>query len=118
LLPLLTGSTTPSSWRTAILIEGRAYTADPEIPVDFNYNAIRTSTRKYIEYEGGFRELYNLSPGADPYELRNTYSSAAPTVAPRPALKARLDALTGCQPQDDPTTPEVERACQAAENAP
>ena len=59
-----------------------------------------------------------LRPGVDPYELRNTYSSADPTVAPRPALKARLDALTGCQPQDDPTTPEVERSCQAAENAP
>jgi N-acetylglucosamine-6-sulfatase len=117
LLPVLTGSTTPS-WRTAILIEGRAYSADPEIPVDHNYNGIRTSTRKYIEYEGGFRELYDLSPGADPNELRNTYSSAAPTVAPRPALKARLDALRSCQPQDDPTTPEVERPCQAAENGP
>jgi N-acetylglucosamine-6-sulfatase len=116
LLPVLTGSAT--TWRTAILIEGRAYSADPEIPVDLNYNAIRTSTRKYIEYEGGFRELYDLSPVADPYELRNTYSSAAPTVAPRPALKARLDALTGCQPQDEPTTPEVERPCQAAENGP
>ena len=117
LRPLLTGSA-PTSWRTAILIEGRKNTADPEIPVDHNYTSIRTSTRKYIEYEGGFSELYDLSPGADPYELRNTYSSADPTVAPRPALKARLDALTGCQPQDDPSTPEVERPCQAAENAP
>jgi N-acetylglucosamine-6-sulfatase len=117
LLPVLTGSTT-TSWRTAILIEGRAYTADPEIPVNRNYNAIRTSTGKYIEYEGGFRELYDLSPGADPYELTNTYSSADPTVAPRPALKARLDALRSCQPIDDPTTPEVERPCQTAENAP
>ena len=44
LLPVLTGSTT-TSWRTAILIEGRGYSADPEIPVDRNYNAIRTSTR-------------------------------------------------------------------------
>jgi arylsulfatase A-like enzyme len=117
LLPVLRGSTT-TSWRTAILIEGRAYRADPEIPVNRNYNSIRTSTRKYIEYEGGFRELYDLSPGADPNELTNTYYSAASTVAPRPALKARLDALTGCQPQDDPSTPEVERPCQVAENAP
>jgi arylsulfatase A-like enzyme len=116
LLPLLTGSAPP--WRTAILIEGRAYTADPEIPVDRNYNAIRRSTTKYVEYEGGFRELYNLSAGADPYELRNIYYSAAPTVAPRPALKAGLDALTGCQPQDDPATPAVEKPCQAAEDTP
>jgi arylsulfatase A-like enzyme len=117
LLPLLTGSTT-TSWRTAMLIEGRAYRSDPEIPVDFNYNAIRTSTTKYVEYEGGFRELYDLSPSADPNELTNTYYSAGPTVSPRPALKARLDALKSCQPQDDPATPEVERPCQTAENAP
>jgi N-acetylglucosamine-6-sulfatase len=118
LLPVLTGRTT-TSWRTAILIEGRSYRADPEIPVDINYNGIRTSTpRKYIEYEGGFRELYDLRPGADPNELTNTYSSADPTVPPRPALQARLDALKSCQPQDDPTTPEVEIPCQAAEDAP
>lgn len=117
LLPVLTGSAT-TSWRTAILIEGRKYSADPEIPVDINYNAIRTSTSKYIEYEGGFRELYDLTPGADPNELTNTYSSADPTVPPRPDLKARLDALKGCQPQDDPTTPEVEKPCQRAEDTP
>jgi arylsulfatase A-like enzyme len=117
LLPILTVSAT-SSWRTAILTEGRKYSADPEIPVDINYNGIRTSTSKYIEYEGGFRELYDLSPGADPYELNNTYYSADPTVAPRPELKTRLDALRGCQPQDDPTTPEVETPCQTAEDGP
>jgi N-acetylglucosamine-6-sulfatase len=117
LLPLLTGSAT-TSWRTAILIEGRKYSADPEIPVDRDYNAIRTSTSKYIEYEGGSRELYNLTPGADPNELTNTYYSADPTVPPRRDLKARLDALKGCQPQDDPTTPEVETPCQAAEGGP
>jgi N-acetylglucosamine-6-sulfatase len=115
LLPVLTGSTTTTSWRTAILIEGRKYSADPEIPVDRNYNGIRTSTSKYIEYEGGSRELYNLTPGADPNELTNTYYSEDPTVPPRPALKARLDALKGCQPQDDSTTPEVEKPCQGAE---
>ena len=86
LLPVLTGgATTP--WRTAILIEGRKYSADPEIPVDINYSGVRTSTSKYVEYEGGFRELYDLSPGADPNELTNTYYSAAPTVAPRPSSR-------------------------------
>ncbi len=116
LLPVLTGSTT-TSWRTAILIEGRKYSADPEIPVDLNYNGIRTSTGKYIEYEGGFRELYDLSPSADPNELTNTYSSADPTVPPLSDLKARLDALKGCQP-DDLATPEVEEPCQTAEDGP
>src|SRR5215217_6677439 len=115
LLPVLTGSAT-SSWRTAILTQGRKYSADPEIPVDINYNGIRTSTSKYIEYEGGFRELYDLSPGADPYELNNTYYSADPTVAPRPELKTRLDALRGCHP-DDLATPEDE-SCQTAEGGP
>jgi len=59
LLSVLTGSAT--TWRTAILIEGRKCSSDPEIPVDLNYNGIRTRTRKYIEYEGGFSELYNLT---------------------------------------------------------
>jgi N-acetylglucosamine-6-sulfatase len=120
LLPVLKGSAT--TWRRSILIEGRKYSADEEIPVDINYNAIRTSTDKYIEYEGGFRELYNLSPpgtpGADPYEMTNTYYSADSTVAPRPELKAKLDALKVCQPKDDPATPEVEKPCQMAEDAP
>ena len=121
LVPVLTPSAT-TSWRTAILIEGRKFSEDPEIPVDVNYNTIRTSTDeytdKYTEYEGGFRELYDLSPLADPYELTNTYYSADPTVSPRPERKARLDALRTCQPQNDPTTPEVEIPCQAAEDAP
>ena len=47
--------------------------------------------------------------GADPNELTNTFSSAAPTVAPRPELKTRLDALRGCHP-DDLATPEESRA--------
>jgi N-acetylglucosamine-6-sulfatase len=124
LVPLFPGSP-PTSWRTAILIEGRKFSADPEIPVDVNYNAIRTSTDKYtdkyIEYEGGFRELYDFTPGtpsADPFELTNTYYSADPTVSPRPERKARLDALRTCQPQDDRTTSEVEIPCKAAEDAP
>jgi len=119
LRPVLTGPA-PSSWRTAILIEGRGSGSDPEIEVDRNYNAVRTSTGKYIEYEGGFRELYDLTPGtppppgADPNEVTNTYYSADSTVPPRPDLKARLDALRDCH-TDDPTTPDIDESCQAAE---
>jgi N-acetylglucosamine-6-sulfatase len=108
LLPVLTGS--PTTWRTAILLEGRGYTADPEIPVDRNYNGIRTSTSKYVEYEGGFRELYVLNPGTDPYELSTIYYSAEPTVPPRPDLKARLDALKSCAGADASAT-----SCKTAE---
>jgi len=118
LLPLLTGPA-PPSWRTAILIEGRKNSADPEIELDRNYNAIRestsTSTRKYVEYEGTERELYDL--GADPLELTNTYSSANPDVPPLSDLRARLNALKGCQPVDL-ATPEVETPCQTAEDGP
>jgi N-acetylglucosamine-6-sulfatase len=117
LLPVLTGPP-PSSWRTAILLEGRKNSADPEIVLDRNYNGIRTSTSKYIEYEslsgsGSIRELYDLTPSADPLELTNTYSSADPDVPPLSELDARLDALKGCHP-DDLATPEDE-SCQKAE---
>lgn len=122
LLPVLTGSAT--TWRTAILLEGRGGD-DPEIPVDRNYNGIRTSTNKYVEYEGGFKELYNLkanaaNPAADPYELANIYDNTnktwGPTDPPLSDLDRRLDALKSCG-EDDPTTLEVE-TCQAAEDGP
>jgi N-acetylglucosamine-6-sulfatase len=109
LRPVLEGS--PTTWRTAILLEGRGYTADPEIPVDRNYNGIRTSTSKYVEYEGGFRELYDLNPGADPYELINIYYGADPTEPPRPDLKARLEALKSCAGADASAT-----SCKTAED--
>jgi arylsulfatase A-like enzyme len=118
LVPILRGPA-PTSWRTAILIEGRKNSADPEIVLDRNYNGIRTSTRKYIEYEslsgsGSIRELYDLS--ADPNELTNTYSSANPDVPPLSDLRAQLNALKGCHP-DDLATPENE-SCQTAEDGP
>ena len=113
LRPVLEGSAT--TWRTAILLEGRGGD-DPEIPVDRNYNGIRTSTSKYVEYEGTFNELYDL--GKDPYELTNIYYNADSKVSPRPELKARLDALRSCQAQDNPNTPEKEIPCQKAEDGP
>jgi N-acetylglucosamine-6-sulfatase len=84
LVPLLNG--TASSWRTAVLLEGRQF-GSPEQ----DYFAIRTADGvKYIEYASGFKELYDLQ--ADPYELNNSYdvnSSAAD-------LASRLQALKGC----------------------
>jgi hypothetical protein len=120
LVPILTGSAT--TWRTAILIEGRKYSADPEITFERNYNAIRTSTNKYVEYEGSLEELYNLKSNdanraSDPYELANIYDTGGPTDPPLPDLVRRLDTLRGCQP-DDPETPEKETPCQTAEDGP
>ena len=53
----------------------------------------------YIEYQGGFRELYNLN--VDPHELVNSYDEESP-----PALATRLEALKGC----------AGAGCRAAEN--
>ena len=84
LQPLLEGRTS-TAWRTAILIERRGV-EDPNT----SFYGIRTSDgRKYIEYHGGFRELYNLN--ADPRELVNTYDEELPST-----LAARLEALKNC----------------------
>jgi N-acetylglucosamine-6-sulfatase len=87
----------PTTWRTAILLERRA---NPII-TERSYYAIRTASgRKYVEYEGGFRELYNLQ--TDPYELANSYDAATPPKG----LARRLEALKTC----------VDAECRAAEN--
>ena len=100
LRPVLNGSATTTSWRTAILLERR----DPSIP-ERSYYGIRTAGgRKYIEYEGGFRELYTLA--TDPYELTNDY-----TGTPPPNLASRLQALKTCAPDATVT-------CRAAEDGP
>jgi arylsulfatase A-like enzyme len=83
LRPVLEGTAT--SWRTAFLLE-TFYGSDS----DHNSFGIRTDEpRKYVEYQGGFRELYNLD--SDPYELENAYSGTSP-----PDLNARLDTLKAC----------------------
>jgi N-acetylglucosamine-6-sulfatase len=86
LRPLLEGSAT--TWRTAFLVEGWL-AQDPSAP----YSGIRTSAgMKYIEYEGGFKELYDLNLNADPYELNNFYDANSPPAE----LATRLQALKGC----------------------
>ena len=91
LLPLLKGQgATP--WRTAVLLEHKTARS---------YHGIRTSNgRKYVEYERGIRELYNLKN--DPYELRNGYAAANPPTE----LAARLQALKKC----------ARDSCRAAED--
>jgi len=94
LRPVLTESAT--SWRTAILLEGRK-----NRDFDVDYYGIRTRTSKYVEYEGGVRELYTLS--TDPYEMSSTPTSSSAT-----SLRTRLQALKGC----------ARESCRAAENGP
>jgi N-acetylglucosamine-6-sulfatase len=82
---LLEGNAATTSWRTAILLELRHHRVAEQ-----SYYAIRTAGRKYVEYEGGSRELYELQ--TDPYELVNTYDATTP---PR-VLVQRLQALESC----------------------
>ena len=64
LAPLLADDDAP--WRGALLIES---------PVDHfesakhRYTGVRTATRKYVKYDDGFEELFDLA--ADPHELSN-----------------------------------------------
>jgi N-acetylglucosamine-6-sulfatase len=90
LRPVLTGSAT--SWRTAFLLEIRAVegSGNSEGLADSLYGIRTAGGKKYLEYESGFRELYDLK--ADPYELNNSYNaSSAPAD-----LARRLQALKGC----------------------
>lgn len=93
LLPLL-GATPPApdDWRQAFLFE--QYVGDhrlehdplgePPDPFDtaryenvpLFYSGLRTPTLKYIEYNTGERELYDLVN--DPYELENQYANTPP----------------------------------------
>ncbi len=73
LVPLLVGETPLADWRSAFLVEhwagGLGY---PEVVP--TYEAVRTEEHKYVEYNSGERELYDLD--ADPYELENFHESA------------------------------------------
>ena len=88
------------TWRTALLIEH--YTAANE-PFDISqttkrrtkippYFAMRTNNQLYVEYQTGERELYDLR--ADPFELKNIYSTASSEL--KTALSSRLARLSQC----------------------
>ena len=69
------------------------------------FEAVRTGTHKYVEYENGETELYDLE--ADPYELESLHESADPALIED--LKTRLDALRDCSGEEE---------CSEAEDAP
>jgi N-acetylglucosamine-6-sulfatase len=87
LRPVLNESVT--SWRSAILLEAAANYS----PAYYGIRTVTNNTitrRKYVEYAGGARELYNLE--TDGYELTNSYDAAAPPMS----LAMRLQALKFC----------------------
>jgi arylsulfatase A-like enzyme len=106
LAQLVGGDKETLAWRTAILLEAFANEESEEGPQANlpDYQAVRTETHKYIEYDNGERELYNLQ--TDPYELDNLYESVNPSLIE--GLKTTLDALRSCS----------EDGCQEAEYAP
>ena len=91
---VLKGNGITTTWRSAILLQ----TTRNRSPA---YHGVRKSTgNKYVEYEGGVRELYYLK--SYPYELANRYGAAAALTT----LASRLRALERC----------TGASCRAAEN--
>ncbi|MCA1731775.1 MAG: sulfatase, partial [Actinobacteria bacterium] len=91
LVPLLLGED-PPSWRSAFLLEWYGE-RNPKRRNPPPYEAIRTENYKYVEYDSGDKELYDLQ--TDPYELNNTYDSADPSLVAN--LKTQLDSLGSCK---------------------
>jgi len=131
LAPLLRGEE-PASWRSSVLLEklpqkgngeegngkGKAKakakgkegeTGPGSVPKSGpgqspDFQAVRTEAHKYIEYDNGDVEIYDLQ--SDPYELENLHKTVDPALLEE--LKARLEALRDCS----------EEGCREAENAP
>jgi N-acetylglucosamine-6-sulfatase len=100
-----------SVWRHALLLENLSDNEGEEGEAggqDENnsptYKAIRTESHKYVEYDNGERELYDVH--ADPSELDNLYESAGSSLVDD--LHTKLKALESC----------VGEECQKAENTP
>jgi Ca2+-binding RTX toxin-like protein len=84
LRPVLDGTASGATWRKAVLLESKR----EGDPARGYAGIVATGPYKYIEYESGDREFYDL--GTDPYEL-NSNPSAAPA-----ALVERLSRLKNC----------------------
>ena len=93
LAPLLRGEDLP--WRSVVLLEKFE---------GGEYKGVRTETYKYVEYDNGKKELYDLK--SDPYELESLHERADPSLLED--LKTKLDALKNCS----------NKGCQEAEDVP
>ena len=82
--PLLRGE--DPAWRVAALLEAAGGGAPP------TYAGVRTETHKYIEYQTGEKELYDLR--SDPYETESLHETAGSSLIQE--LKAKLNALSYC----------------------
>jgi hypothetical protein len=78
--PLLRGEDPP--WRSEALLEAAGGGSPP------SYEAVRTETHKYVEYQTGDRELYDLE--ADPYEMDNLYETADASLVQDLLISAKI----------------------------
>lgn len=90
LIPLLAGGDVPD-WRHDFLIEHLSGPPQPSVPT---YCALRTERYKYVLYQTGEEELYDLS--RDPHELDNLAGTPA-HQALQTSLNERLNVL--CRPR-------------------
>ena len=97
--PFPTGHATSDGVSLVPLLDGETRTLGRDALLETEYRvrpwaAVRTTDESdlglwhYVEYESGFRELYNLDPRADPFELENLaydqrYASVRTTLASR-----------------------------------
>ncbi len=88
-LPLLQGD--DSGWRDAVLLEHWPTEEGFGGTIPF-YDAIRTSEWKYVRYETGELELYDLVN--DPYEMQNLAADSAYDQV-LSEMDQQLDALLG-----------------------
>jgi N-acetylglucosamine-6-sulfatase len=90
LTPLFADADAP--WRSAILIESPVARY---LTPSARYTGVRTDTLKYVKYDSGFEQLFDLTN--DPHELRNEAGDAryADKLASLRSLNQRLKSCTG-----------------------
>jgi hypothetical protein len=76
-----------------------------------SYEALRNARWVYVEYADGDKEYHDL--GADPYELRNTFSTLS--SGQKESLHAMVSAIQNCHSAD--TCRVAERAAAAEPQA-
>jgi len=102
LVPLLSGAS-PATWRSAFLIEHWSGGGGQPLETP-SYAGIRNETHKYVEYDTGEKELYDLS--SDPYELQSFPEGIDPALLD--GFSSRLESLKDCAGQ----------TCREAEDTP
>lgn len=87
LVPLLREPGADLLWRTEFVAEFLGNVGPPGLP---RYSAVRTEDHLYVEYENGWRELYDLT--SDPYQIENLAGEPGSAALER-ELAGRLAAL-------------------------